>query len=300
MSLSIHTKYMLESKPINISGTEWHLIGDSSAARHTLIVIPELDIAFDAGINIDRKISHIFISHGHIDHTKSLFGFLLDTKDKIQVYCPKAISDRLNKFISASFELTKNTSNPNIPWILTPTIPQTEIFIKIKNFNFKVEIIRCSHTHPTNGYGFIEMRNKLLPAYVVKLASKEITQDDLNRLFASGEKISENIQIPHFCYLGDTDYYVLYENKQCLKFNSDLEKYHTIIIECTFLYETDNDSYKKHMCWVDLKKFVISHPRIQFVLYHFSIKYKYQQIRKFFQIENLPNVYPLIHNWSDE
>jgi hypothetical protein len=44
----------------------------------------------------------------------------------------------------------------------------------------------------------------------------------------------------------------------------------------------------------DLQPFVVQHPEIIFVLIHFSLQYKSEDIKEFFRTLNLPNVVPFI------
>ena len=61
------------------------------------------------------------------------------------------------------------------------------------------------------------------------------------------------------------------------------------MIECTYLYEKEEKLALRnnHICWTDLKPFVLSHPDQFFVLFHFSLKYKNEEILNFFELESL-------------
>ena len=89
---------------------------------------------------------------------------------------------------------------------------------------------------------------------------------------------------PKMCYLVDTDERILY--------NKEIYKYPQIIIECTYLYETDeiNAKKKKHMVWTKLKPFVEEYPDTQFILIHFSQNYKAYEIHNFFKKFKLHNI----------
>lgn len=57
------------------------------------------------------------------------------------------------------------------------------------------------------------------------------------------------------------------------------------MIECTFIFDEDyeNSKEKKHIHWKDLKPFIDIHKDTQFILYHFSQRYKANQIKEFFK-----------------
>jgi ribonuclease BN (tRNA processing enzyme) len=114
------------------------------------------------------------------------------------------------------------------------------------------------------------------------------------------EDICEDIEVPHFCYLGDTDHKLLYDDKSCKIFNKNIEKYQNILVECTFLYDEEEKKAKEkcHMLWKNLKLYIDSHPDNNFILYHFSMMYKAKEIINFFDALKLVNVTPLIHDFD--
>jgi len=71
-----------------------------------------------------------------------------------------------------------------------------------------------------------------------------------------------------------------------------LKEYKFHMVECTFLCEDDSDNAKRtgHTLFQDLKKVLVSNPGVKFVLYHFSCKYKPEEIEDFFSKEKLDNI----------
>jgi len=126
-------------------------------------------------------------------------------------------------------------------------------YIQLGSTRFCVEPIQCTHSIVSYGYGF-----------------SEIT--------------SEGTFIPRLCYLLDTDHNILYD--------SAIEKYPQVIIECTYILESDieNALRNKHMSWHFLKPYVSSHPETKFILTHFSDKYGSPQIKRFFDKQDLKNI----------
>ena len=184
---------------------------------------------------------------------------------------------------------------------ISENVDKTQYFLpetmKIKNIEFKIELIKCTHTIATTGYGFIELRSKLKSEYI------GLSQTDIDNIKLTGITITDIIQVPHFCYLGDTDHNVLYVDKECTLFSPHIEKYKNILIECTFLYDEDSVTAKKngHMLWKNLRSYIEMHPDNNFILYHFSMKYKSHEIIDFFELpENkFSNVNILIHNFHE-
>lgn len=302
------------SKKIPIKGTQWSIVGDSWAARHTTYYIPELGIFLDIGKESEQHPTHIFITHAHCDHTKALASHLLEPVGTPIVVAPKPSANNIRQLVNSYHRATKHNDNAIVKWrLIEVSIPidkndgvqasninipeplfMSEI-MKIKNINFKIELFKCAHSIPTTGYGFIELRSKLDDQYV------GLPQEDINKEKNSGVNVTKIVEIPHFCYLGDTTYQVFYIDKQCKIPNPHIEKYGTIITECTFLYSTEIKQAKdtKHMHWDYLRNYVISHPNINFVLSHFSARYNPKEVRDFFAINNFPNVFPLINDQEE-
>lgn len=141
-------------------------------------------------------------------------------------------------------------------------------------------------------------------------------QDIYNRMKTDGINISREVEVPIFAFMGDTDHQALYafasnDNKKKNKnknidedikellnrqFSPALEKYPSIMIECTFI-DDDHVGYARddcHMHWKYLKPYIIAHPNTRFLLMHFSGRYAAEYLEKFFVNENIPNVFPII------
>jgi ribonuclease BN (tRNA processing enzyme) len=69
-----------------------------------------------------------------------------------------------------------------------------------------------------------------------------------------------------------------------------------IIIECSFITddEIEHAISKKHNHWNYMKKYVVENPQVNFILTHFSPRYKKKEIEDFFEKElqdnNINNV----------
>lgn len=96
-----------------------------------------------------------------------------------------------------------------------------------------------------------------------------------------------------FCYLGDTSIEIFEKKKEI--FN-----YPLIICECTFLDEEHekNSIDNEHIHFKQLLKYILKYPKIQFLLIHFSLRYKIQYIQDFFDKEiekyNIKNIFIFI------
>ena len=304
----IHIQRIIDNYRIPLIGTPYYVTGESIAARYTTIYIGGLNIMFDCGQNVcEKKPSHVFISHLHADHVRGLSTMLIDKpvkgKSNINVIVPSGSVKYLKKYIDSFFNMTKHSETHNkIYWNLIDVFCSNneleQSFMKtniiLNKCKFKVELFKCTHTIPTTGYGLIELRNKLDDKY------KGLPQKKLEELVKSGTEINKIVELAHFCYLGDTTHHVFYMDKECTIYNTHIEKYKNILVECTFIEKEDIKiaKEKKHMHWDNLKKYIDDHLDINFILYHFSMKYDISIIKTFFATQKYTNVHLLIHDFE--
>jgi ribonuclease Z len=277
-----------DQTPIQIPQTNYTLKGFSIAALRTNYYIKELGIMLDAGLSANLSPDYIFVTHGHADHCANLPYHLYSVKpnSQIQIYAPSESVTKFKKLLDSAYELSADTDITTTELPLSNTcynLIGVDSMSKLQNINIKgkkidVEIIPCTHSVPCVGYGFTEQRLKLKPEYQ-KLSGKEI-----GALRKTGAEINYEMAIPFFCFLGDT-------SKDILQ-NPVLEKYQTIMIECTFISDDEIEQANKtmHMHWQSLESYIVAHPNITFILYHFSQRYKRSEIIDFFALKNLPNV----------
>jgi ribonuclease Z len=174
---------------------------------------------------------------------------------------------------------------------------------------YRVYVIECFHTVADVGYVIAEQRHKL------KNEFKNLSGKELIKIKSQGIEISEHIDVPLLAYLCDTDANVFApassRNEESKRFQSSDPQNQTqelqeqskktrltreeqiamifgcsvIMIECTFLEDSMKSEASKrgHLVWSDLREHVEAHPKILFILFHFSQRYTDQEIRKFFE-----------------
>lgn len=329
--MSVQLWKLLKRKKFSLKGTQWTVIGYSRCARNTFLYIPELNIAFDAGLATDVYPTHIFVTHAHMDHIGELFRYVIDPPNKLipNVYIPRPSKEyvdeyiqgavhqpngetvaqflggtmNVEKFVETSIHMTKHNDKIKVPWNpVYVSIPKDHpedkpVYarnLKIKNYKFKHEIFKCTHTIATTGHGLIECRSGLKPEY----KHLKGNQEAIDALKAQGIDVTCEYEYPHFCFLGDTDHRVLYESGG--GWNRHLEKYSTIIMECTFLEDADAKQAKdkKHALLSRILPFIRAHSNINFMLCHFSMKYKDAEVLDFFERLGCPNIIPIVHDFD--
>jgi ribonuclease Z len=349
--MSVQLWKLIKRRKFNLPGTPWSIVGYSKCARNTFLYIPELNIAFDAGLATDVYPSHIFVTHAHMDHIGELFRYVIDPPNGLKptVFIPRPSKEFVDeyiqssahlpskammhefgegtmntqRFVEASIHMTKNNEKIKVPWnpvyasIPKDAVEGAPIIIRretIKNFKFEIEIIKSSHTIATTGYGITECRTRLHPDYAHLMGNQEALDQVKSRLRPEYAHLKDNkkaideyksrkinvyqdinqeVKLHHVCYLGDTDHRVLA--------NPQLEKYTTIIMECTFLHDVDakHAKEKKHILLSRLLPYIQSHPHITFMLCHFSTKYKDRDVVTFFKELSQHNIVPIIHDFDE-
>lgn len=282
--------------PFPIPETQLTLKGFSIAALRTNFYIKELNVMLDGGLSSPYGAEHIFITHGHADHTASLPFHIYQKKEnnKIQIYSPKETTQFIKEFIESAYVLSSDVDFQALD------IKRDELYLykfydnvsvsagdildlNLKNKKISVEIIKCFHSVPCVGYGFIEKRQKL------KEELKNLSGKEIGELRKKGENIYYEQQYPFLLFLGDT-------SNEILK-DETIKKYKTIMIECTFIADDDLEQADKtfHLHWKHLENFIRENENITFVLYHFSQRYKKKELTDFFSKIDLKNIVPWIN-----
>lgn len=194
--------------------------------------------------------------------------------------------------VEFSNKTSENSVNKNINKVINEFNEINEINDILENNGIDME---CDNYDDNISYGLIEMRSKLNDDLIGKSVDEIINAKNENKY------INKIIEIPHICYLGDTTHHVFYLDDKFTEENPEIKKFRTILVECTFLFEDDikKAKNKKHMHWNNLIIYIKNNPQINFILTHFSAKYKPVQIKHFFSKLDLKNVFPLIHDINE-
>lgn len=262
--------------------------GYSRAAHRTGIIIRGLDIVLDAGLDVQKAFSHVFISHQHYDHVLYLPQYAFNTtEEKIMniISTEKILSNVKPWFISAvrmTKDINSKTRDDTIMKIVSTEFKpvKCEEVYEFKNGTekWKAELIKCFHSVDSVGFGFCVEKKKLKTEY------KDLSQKEIKQLVKNNIEITAVTHEKMFLFLGDTDKHILT--------NDNIYEYPTIIMECTYIYTDEENLARKnrHIHWNDIKNIVVEKQHIQFILIHFSMKYTNQEIKDFFGELKLNNV----------
>jgi len=175
------------------------------------------------------------------------------------------------RFIKSTWELNLNQSLDDMSLCakLVPVQVGDEFRWGKKDL-YTVKVFKCFHEVPCVGYAFSENRYRLKEEY------RNLPGKELGQLRKENVQINEEYQVNLFVYIGDTSTQVFEENPW-------LFSYPVIVTECTFFMdERDRAQQTGHTHWEDLKPYILAHPSTRFVLIHFSLRYKEQEVLDFF------------------
>ena len=268
--------------PLPIPREKLTLIGHSRAADATAFYIPELSIYLDAGAKVHTsRPTHVFITHGHSDHSYSMTGLVSRAKPPT-VYIPADTAPLLEGYLFASQQLS-NAAPMTVEEYDTNHIIKGvqagETFSLGGKAGYEVDVITCDHSCPCVGYLFYKTTTPLKAEY------RGLPGKELKRLKDTGTEITESVRQPLFAFLGDTTAATMAESPEWLV------NMPVVVTECTFLEEKHraNAEKTKHTLWTDLEPVVRRHPNTTFILTHFSHQYNDTEVVDFFgKLESPP------------
>ena len=273
-----------------MKGTNFTLMGYSRSRDKTFFYIPQLKLALDGGYCRGRLAQHLFLTHGHADHSYDI-GYMCTHQQGMNIHCPIEITHHISNYCKVFVELNGNKILPEKPeWhfkidgCVDGDIRYFGPQNKKNNGNedkYRATAFNCHHAVPCLGFMFDEKRKRRKEEYKDLDFKKD--KDKFIQLKKDGIDIMEFYYLPLFVYVGDTNIDVLTSSPKILK-------YPIIIIECTFLNDSDKsiELLKKdgHINWSQIKPYVLKYNYIHWVLIHFSCRYKEEEIIEFFENED--------------
>ena len=250
--------------------------GHSRGAEKTGFYIPQLKLFLDAGLQSYFEPNNILITHCHTDHTFALPMLLTGIKSTPSIYVPLKHKELFENYVNATYQLSQGDSKIKSEYPILG-IKENDV-IKLNN-DTRAIVYNMDHSVECCGYGLVRTKQKLKTEYAT-IGKEEIIKLKKNKVI-----VTENVSEPMVAYLTDTTTSIFDKYKELLK-------YPYIIIECTFFRE---DEYKlahqaKHTHWNDLKPIIEKNQQITFLLIHFSMRYENNEIKDFFNKQNIENI----------
>jgi ribonuclease Z len=273
--------YDIWNYTMDLLGTQLTIKGHSRGSEQSCFYIPELKMYLDAGIGGCFNPDHIFITHCHSDHSFNLpvilTGLNRTGKKPPDIYSPKETSDLLHNFLQSAYKLRKGTNIVSGHYIVTGL--EVGDVVALNKKSYFVRVYKMHHNVPTLGYGICQRRKKLNTKF------KDLSGKKIKTLRATGVDIYVYIEHKIFAYVLDT-------NIKCFETNPELLEYKYVMVECTFFKDESSCHYNYHIHWCQLKPIIMNNPNVHFILIHFSMRYKWDDIDTFFKKQqvNIPNI----------
>ncbi len=242
---------------------ELRLAGGSRAGEGSLVLLPQLRLALDAGRPARALVplETVVVSHGHLDHLLGLPAWAsqrqLQGMKGGRVLCPAAIADGVRELLLRCALLEGGSPYP------VAVVPvRTGDWIDLRK-DFRVGFFRTSHWVETLGTVVEWTRRRLRP----ELAGTPAPE--LQRLRAAGHAVTEEIRTPLLAYLADTGPEVLASEPWL----ADAE---VLVMECTFLKAEDRERARRfgHTHLADVVVLAPSLRNRHLVLTHLSRRHR--------------------------
>ena len=173
------------------------LQGFTLAGEETVIVVPEMNVAFDIG-RAPREvvgIDHICLSHGHMDHAAGLAYYFSQRNFQGNAPGTALVHHKLGPAIQDLMQvwgrIEGHVSPANIVGVDEDEDFQLHRSLVIRPF-------RVRHPGPTLGFSLVEVRKKLKPE-LAELSGQRIA--DLKR---SGQIVEDRLEIPRVAFCSDS------------------------------------------------------------------------------------------------
>ena len=196
------------------------LVGYSVAGVESVIVAPELNVAFDVGRAPSEvvPIDTVCLTHGHMDHAAGIAyyfsqrNFIGNSPGRI------IVPHRLGQPVQALMGVWADIEGHHSPGEVIAIEPGEEVAIRR---NLLVRSFAVNHGIAALGYSVIEVRHKLKPEY------KNYSGPQLVELKKKGISIEHRLEVPLVAYCGDTALGPFLD-EDCVR-NAQV-----LLLECTF------------------------------------------------------------------
>ncbi|MGF1633648.1 MAG: MBL fold metallo-hydrolase [Phycisphaerae bacterium] len=199
---------------------QFSVLGYSVAGEETVVCIPELNVAFDAGRAPQFAVvnDYLCISHAHMDHVAGL-GYYVSQRNfqgmkPPTILAPESLCPQIDSLLRVWEELERQKN----PYDLVPMRPG-QLFEVRKDFGIRA--VETHHGRDSLGYVLLSIREKLKPEYA------DVPGEKLAEMKAAGTEIQYRLEVPLVAYLGDTTPGPVFENPE-------VKTAQVLLTECTF------------------------------------------------------------------
>ena len=242
---------------------ELRLAGGSRAGEASLVLLPQLRLAFDAGRPARALVplQHVVVSHGHMDHVLGLPAWAsqrqLNGMPGGTVYAPASLAEGVRDLLSTCARL--EGGKPYDVEVVAVVPGQT---VELRR-GFALSFFATSHWVDTLGCSLEWVRHRLLPEFA------GLGGEELRRRQERGETITEDVRTSLFAYLADT-------GPEVFAAQPFLAGVEVLTVECTFLRPSDRERARRfgHMHLDDLVALAPTLENRHLVLTHLSRRHR--------------------------
>ena len=257
-----------------VSAGPYTIRGISVGGVYTSLQVPELGVVLDAGVPIRSfaGADHIFLSHGHPDHSSGL-GSLLGIRGLIgkgppKVYLPAEIEAPLCETLAVQGRLCRTSLD-------IEAVPMRPGDARPLGHGLWVRAHRTHHSVPSLCYQFFRRVSKLKPEF------RGLPPEEVARGRKAGEPLFDEMERMELAYATDTLSHVLESAPSLLESR-------VLILECTFLGDKRTVSDAQERLHLHLDEVFSRAERFQneaLVLMHFSQAYSPEEVHALIQAQ---------------
>ena len=197
--------------------------GFSMAGEETVVILPEMNLAFDVGRAPRELISidYVFLTHGHMDHSAGLAYYF--SQRNFQglapgtLVCHHSLVAPINDLLAVYARIEGHLSPAKVVGV------DEDEDVTVRR-DLVVRPFRVAHRQMALGFSAVEVRKKLKPEYA------EYSGQQIAEIKRTGVDVEYRLEIPRVAFCGDS------------AFGRYLDLPHVtnaevLIIECTFFEE---------------------------------------------------------------
>lgn len=256
--------------------TDWgrlKIVGGSRAGEGSLVLLPQLKLALDAG-RAHRALppmSRVAVSHGHVDHLGGIAHWasqrFLSSLGEGQVLAPAAIAPQVERLLHLHAELEGGRP---YPVEVVPVSDETELPLRP---DLVLWFFATDHWVPTLGSALRWSKRRL------RRELSGLPETEIARRSHQGEEVTERVEVPLLAYAADTGPGLFATRPEVLA-------HQVLLLETSFFRPADRDRARQygHLHVEDLRAVI---PRLtcrHLVLLHASRRHRLREVEEYLRL----------------